>query len=208
MWLVTSFVPLYQHFPNCPFWENAFLGKVSKYGRKKDFSVKKFEKCQTRNSHDENSKSTLANDSLCEVKVEKDVAFCTLTQTFEVPLIPKSTISNQQSLLHGIAKVLFRWRRLRHPYVRCADDKIKAQRSHLTDSILPRKCCLHPRFLQPNSPFSLPQYCHGPWLSFDRFSYARISHRTTQYHIMPGSWALNTSTHKTGPRIAFRPLHK
>ena len=136
--------------------------------------------------------------------MEKDIAFCTLTQTFEVPLIPKPTISNQHSLLHGTAKVLFRWRRLRHPYVHCTEDKIKAQRSHLTDSILPKKCCLHPRFLQPNSPFSLPQYCHGPWLTFDNFSYARISHRTTQYHIMPGSWALNTSTHKTGvPGLHF-----
>ena len=132
------------------------------------------------------------------------VAFWTLTQTFEVPLIPKSCISNQQSFLHGIAKVLFRWRWLRHPYVHCTEEKIKAQRSHLTNSILPKKCCLNPRFLHPNSPCSLPQYCHGPWLTFDNFSYARISHRTTEYHIMPGSWALNTSTHKTGvPGLPF-----
>ena len=40
-WLVSRFAPLYQDFPNCPFWENAFLGKVSKYGRKKRFFSQK-----------------------------------------------------------------------------------------------------------------------------------------------------------------------
>lgn len=113
-------------------------------------------------------------------------------------MIPKASISNQQSL-HRTTKVLFRWRRLRHLMAHCTEEKIKAQRSHLTNSILPKKCCLNQDFCIQSLPFSTTVLAR----SMDTLSLLIVHMRgfptePQSTNIMPGSWALHTSTHKTG----------